>query len=137
MKRVLALCLVLGGCVPTTQLVQDGHYTIQLTQSRNIWGQNVVHTTRCLNTEKVEGFCKPQEGPQTASGGTFSGPGVQLASSLLNAAAIAGGAAIMMHGLQTQAVSPGVNLGGNSISTLVGCGAGKAFNGIQGAPGCK
>ena len=56
---------------------------------------------------------------------------------VLKAGAMVGSASILMHGLQTQAVSPGVQQGGNSISTVVQCGAGKAFNGIGSAPGCK
>lgn len=56
---------------------------------------------------------------------------------VLKAGAMVGSASMLMHGLQTQAVSPGVQQGGNSISTVVQCGAGKAFNGIGSAPGCK
>lgn len=56
---------------------------------------------------------------------------------VLEATALVGAASILMHGLQSQAVSPGVQQGGNSISTYVSCGAGKAFNGIGSAPGCK
>ena len=56
---------------------------------------------------------------------------------VLKAGAIVGSAGMLMHGLQTQAVSPGVQQGGNSISTFVACGSGRAFNGIGAAPGCR
>ncbi len=57
----------------------------------------------------------------------------------LKAGAWVASSGLLMHGLQTQAVSSGtsINQGGNSISTYVACGAGKAFNGIGAAPGCK
>lgn len=56
---------------------------------------------------------------------------------VLKSGAIVGSAGMLMHGLQTQAVSPGVQQGGNSISTFVACGSGRAFNGIGAAPGCR
>ena len=109
----MKLLLLLGGigvslvgCVPTTDLIQDGHYTIQLTQSRNIWGQNVVHETRCLNTDKIDGFCAPHKGVSGTST-IVQAPGPEMASAVLSAASILGGAAIISHGIRHQAVPQG------------------------------
>ena len=56
---------------------------------------------------------------------------------VLKAGAMVGSAGMLMHGLQTQAVSPGVQQGGNSISTINVCGTGPAFVGMKPAPGCR
>lgn len=113
------LTLFLAGCIPTTDLIQDGHYTIQLTQSHAVWGQNVVHITRCLNTDKRDGFCSPQEHRQTTGMETAVGPGVQLVSSVLLGAS----AGIpIMYGLMHQRTSQITqSIGGQTIrtSTLV------------------
>ena len=96
------LCTV---CAPSTEMIQDGHYWIQLTQSHNVWSQNVVHVTRCHVSNKDSGYCAGDDLRQYEQTALAAGPGPQIASSLLNAAAIVGGAAILMHGLQTQNVS--------------------------------
>ncbi len=113
MRIVLMLALLLSGCLPTTDMIQDGHYWIQLTQTHNVWSQNVVHVTRCHVSNKDSGYCAGDDLRQYEHMETIAGPGPQIASSLLNAAAIVGGAAILMHGLQTQNVSRPASLNAN------------------------
>ena len=115
---IIIASLFCVSCIPTTDMIQDGHYWIQITQSRNIWGQNVVHVTRCHVSNKDNGYCAGDDIRQSEQMYTVGGPGPQIASSLLNAAAIVGGAAILMHGLQTQNVSrPAGGLNFNQAQT--------------------
>lgn len=119
-RYLLAGLLFLTGCIPTTEMIQDGHYSIQLTQSHNVWGQNVVHITRCLNTDKKDGFCTPQDSRQYEYSETVAGPGPQLVSAAFLGASIVGGAALMMHGLQTQRVAGGLNVNETFSTKYIG-----------------
>ncbi len=116
---VLIATIMLTGCIPTTELIPDGHYTIQLTQSHNLWGQNAVHITRCLNTDKRDGFCSPQDTRQYEYSETATGPGAQLVSSVLLGASA--GIPIMYGLMHQRTAQITQSIGGQTIrtSTLV------------------
>jgi hypothetical protein len=136
--RVLALMflLALTACSPQTKMIKDGNGWVQKTDEHSWWWSNTISQRRCVVLEN--GFCK-EDGvqPQPTLVSTDA-PGPKLVGAVLTTAGYLGGAAIITHGLQTQAVSPGANiLGGASISTINVCGTGPAFVGMKPAPGCK
>jgi hypothetical protein len=98
----LAALLLLSGCIPTTDMIQDGHDWIQLTQTHTLWGHNVVSQHRCNVDDKIGGYCPSAKYAQTE---LVQGPGPQIAGMVLNTAAIVTGTALLMHGLQTQNVA--------------------------------
>lgn len=151
---MLGLVIMLSGCmVPAkTKVTKDGFTARQKTTEahRTIVEDYDVYRTDCRWDQRVK---DPTDGewycPGDASKEGYNSH-IYLAQymesvldkwgpEVLKAGAWVGSAGLLMHGLQTQAVSPGtsINQGGNSISTVVTCGAGKAFNGIGSAPGCK
>lgn len=97
------LCLLLSACVPQTQMIQDGHSWVQLTQSYNFWGANVVKETHCRQTELKDGFCWQPNGENARSLITEA-PGPKLTGAVLTSAAIIGGAGLLMHGQMNQPV---------------------------------
>jgi hypothetical protein len=99
----IVLCLMLSACVPQTQMIQDGHEWVQLTQSYNIWGANVVKQTHCKQTELRDGFCYQPQG-QNSSSVIAEAPGPKLVGAVLTSAAMVGSAGLLMNGLQTQRV---------------------------------
>ena len=151
---LLITAMLSGGCMmpAKTKVTKDGFMARQKTteKHRAIVEDYDLYRTTCRYDQLAK---DPSDGQYYCPGdGTKEGYNshVELAQymesvldkwgpKVLQAGAFVGSAGLIMHGLQTQAVSPGttINQGGNSISTLVGCGAGKAFNTIQGAPGCK
>ena len=140
MKGLSLLCvgLLLAACTNKTVMIQDGNAWLQKTEEGGLFGQKVVHVKRCLPDDRVNGFCREHQEYEPSHLSVHEGPGMQLVSSLVTAGAIVGGTALLMHGMQTQAVSPGAQvLGGASISTINTCGTGPAFLGMKPAPGCK
>ncbi len=138
---IVSLCAVMlmAGCAPTTQLISDGHYNIQLTQSKNFWGQNVTHVTRCAKSDMKDGFCAPQDTRQYEQTEIAAAPGPEIVKAAVIGASILGGTALLMHGYRNQNVSQ-PNRGameGSSISTINMCGTGPAFPGMSPAPGCR
>lgn len=105
MSRLVVLLMCLSACSPVTQLIPDGHYQIQLTQSRNLFGQNVVHVTRCHVADMKHGFCNDSDIRQSEQMETIAAPGAQIVSSAILGASILGGTALLMHGMQSRAVS--------------------------------
>ena len=105
-KLALGLCvLLLAGCANKTIMIQDGNAWIQKTQEGGFFGQKVVHVKRCLPDDRVNGFCREHGEYEPSHLGLHEAPGMPLVSSLIGAGAIVGGTALLMHGLQTQAVS--------------------------------
>ena len=94
--------LTLAGCIPQTQMIQDGHEWIQLTQTYNFWGANVVKETHCRQTELKDGFCW-KAGHQAST--IVEAPGVRLTGAALSSAAMVSSAGLLMHGLKNQPVS--------------------------------
>lgn len=102
----VACLLLLSGCTNTTTMIQDGNAWIQKTEEGGWFGQKVVHVKRCLPDDRVNGFCREHGEHEASTTSLVTAPGVQLISSLISAGAIVGGTALLMHGLQTQAVAP-------------------------------
>lgn len=150
---VLCLCVmvVLSGCVmpAKTTVTKDGFMARMKTveKHRAIVDDYDVYRTDCrydqLSKDKDGEYYCPADA--TKEGYNSHVYLAQYMESVLDkwgpevvkAGAWIGSAGMLMHGLQTQAVSPGVQQGGNSISTFVACGSGKAFSQMQGAPGCR
>ena len=107
MKSILAVLMLfsvlISGCIPETQIIQDGHEVIQLTQTHNFWGANVVKETHCLRSEMKDGFCWKAERKAST---IVEAPGVKLTGAALNSAAIVSSAGLLMHGLMNQPVAP-------------------------------
>lgn len=105
LKTLMSVCLVLmlAACVPQTQMIQDGHEWIQLTQSYNIWGANVVKETHCHQTELRDGFCyRPQGGNQRST--IMQAPGPWMAGYVLGAGALVASAGLIKSGMENHAV---------------------------------
>jgi hypothetical protein len=147
----LCLLVVMTGCVmpAKTKVTKDGFTARQKTTEahRAIVEDYDVYRTDCrwdqqMKDKDGEYYCPPPASKDAYDSHVYMAaahPSVMetYGPALISGTALVAGAGMMMHGLQTQAVSPGVQQGGNSISTFVACGSGKAFNGIGAAPGCK
>jgi len=156
MQRLMTLfamlvLVVMTGCMMPmkTKVTKDGFTARQKTTEshRAIVEDYDVYRTDC----RYDQLAKDKDGeyycPADASKEGYNSH-VQLAQYMesvldkwgpeaLKAGVFLGSAGLIRDGLRSQAVSPGVQQGGNSISTFVACGSGKAFDQIQGAPGCK
>lgn len=135
-SSICLLVLLTTACSPVTTMIRDGNGWIQKTDEHSWWWSNTVSQRRCVFLEN--GWCKEDGTQPVPTLAATDAPGPKLAGAVLTTAGYLGGAAIITHGLQTQAVSPGANiLGGSSISTINVCGTGPAFVGMKPAPGCK
>lgn len=103
---IVSLCLLLPACTNKTVMIQDGNAWLQKTEEGGWFGKKVVHVKRCLPDDRVNGFCREHGEYESSQLSLHEGPGMQLVSSLISAGAIVGGTALLMHGLQTQAVAP-------------------------------
>lgn len=133
---VMILLLLLSACAPVTTMIPDGHGWIQKTEERSWWWSNTISQRRCVVRDGE--WCREDGAQPVPTLVAQESAGPKLVGAVLTTAGFLGGAAIITHGLQTQAVSPGSNvLGGSSISTLNVCGTGPAFVGMRPAPGCR
>ena len=101
---VVMLLLFLAACSPQTKMIKDGHGWIQKTDEHSWWWSNTVSQRRCTVLDGE--FCKEDGTQPHPTLLAQEAPGPKLAGAVLTTAGYLGGAAIITHGLQTQAVSP-------------------------------
>jgi hypothetical protein len=147
----MLMLVVMTGCMmpPKTTVTKDGFMARMKTteKHRAIIEDYDVYRTDCrwdqqMKDKDGEYYCPPPATKEAYDSHVYLAQHMESVldtwgPEVLKAGAWVGSAGLMMHGLQTQAVSPGVQQGGNSISTFVACGSGKAFSQMQSAPGCR
>lgn len=149
----LCLCVmvVMTGCMipQKTKVTKDGFMARQKTtaEHRAIVEDYDVYRTDCRWDQQMKDkddkyYCPPPATKEAYDSHVYMASAHQsvmetYGPALISGSALIAGAGMMMHGLQTQAVSPGVQQGGNSISTINVCGTGPAFVGMKPAPGCR
>lgn len=156
MRRLMTLLamlmlVVMSGCmIPAkTTVTKDGFMARMKTteKHRAIVDDYDVYRTDCRWDQRMKDkddqyYCPPPATKEAYDSHVYMASAHQsvvetYGPALISGSALIAGAGMMMHGLQTQAVSPGVQQGGNSISTINVCGTGPAFVGMKPAPGCR
>jgi len=89
------LCLILAGCLPSTDLVRHGNQNLQFTQTYNQWADNIIAVTPCDVLDN--GYC-PKDAPTQIV--VMPGKMPSLVGAGIQAGAVLGGSAIIAGGLK-------------------------------------